>query len=52
MGECDRVKELNLNQRVLGIYVEIDVDHHIENDDEAEDNQVRAHTLNLADDVH
>ena len=40
MREGYGVEELYLNQRVLRIYVEVDVDHDVENDDETENDNV------------
>ena len=36
MRESDRVEELDLYQWVLGVNVEVDVHHDIENDDKTE----------------
>ena len=40
MREGNSVEELDLDQRVLRVYVEVDVDHDVEDDDETEDDNI------------
>ena len=40
MREGNGVEELDLNQWVLRIYVEVDVDHDVEDDDETENDDI------------
>ena len=51
MREGDRVQELDLNKRVVRVEIEINIDHDIEDDDEAENDEVRPYTLNFANHV-
>ena len=49
MRESDRVEELDLYQWVLGVNVEVDVHHDIENDDKTEYDDIWTDTLHFTD---
>ena len=48
MTEGYRVEELDLNQRVLRVNIEVDVYHDVEDDNETENDKVRANALDLS----
>lgn len=51
MRKSYSIEELNLDQWVLGINVEIDVDHDVENYDQAKDDDIWADALHLSDNI-
>ena len=50
MRESNRVQELNLDQWVLGVDIEVNVDHAIEDYNEAKNHDVRPNRLDFSDD--
>ena len=51
MWEGDCVEELDLDQRIVGVQIEINVDHDVEDDNQAEDHKVRSDTLHFSNHV-
>ena len=51
MGKGDGVQELALNQRVLRVDVKVDIDHGVEYDNQAEDDQIRSNAFCTSDEV-